>query len=103
MPDQGEPGTTRITLAGEYDVATAPSITLQVDEALRGRPARIVLDMSKVTFLDSTALGAMIASRNACIAASARLTVVDGSPAVKKILDLTGTGPLFEVVEPGDA
>ena len=49
----------RVIAAGEIDVRTAADLRVALDAVLDGRPSKIVIDLSAVTFMDSTGLGAM--------------------------------------------
>jgi anti-anti-sigma factor len=88
--------TATITLAGDYDIANKQQILDLVATELASPAVDCVeLDMSAVTFLDSTALGAMIMARRMCRSQCARLVVRDPAPRVEKVLRLTGTHGLF--------
>src|ERR1700745_1745576 len=52
-----------VKLAGELDLYNAPQVREALAEASAGSPARIVVDLSEVEFIDSTALGVLIESR----------------------------------------
>ena len=54
---QRSPDEVTYHLAGEIDVLTVTKLSTLVNEALTDPPARIVLDMSGVTFCDSQGLG----------------------------------------------
>ncbi|MFY1694126.1 STAS domain-containing protein [Solwaraspora sp. WMMA2101] len=49
-----------LRLAGDLDFQTAALVHQQVDLALAGRPARLVLDLRGLTFIDSTGLAAIV-------------------------------------------
>ena len=55
-------GTRVVTLRGELDAHDAPTLRTTFSEALEGAPPqpRVVLDLTQVTFLDSTALGCIV-------------------------------------------
>src|SRR3979409_2393089 len=64
-----------VTVTGELDIATAP----QLREALTARPAEgglIVVDLTPVTFMDSTGLEAIVRLHTALAGAGGRLAVV---------------------------
>ena len=57
-------GAVVLTLAGELDLYNADEVRDALADALAGSPARIVVDMSDVDFVDSTALGVLIEARS---------------------------------------
>ena len=56
-------GTVVVRLQGELDLHNAPELRAAFDEALARGPARLVVDLSDVEFLDSTALSALLGAR----------------------------------------
>jgi anti-sigma B factor antagonist len=51
-------------LAGEIDLYNANEVREALTEALEAAPTRIVVDLSEVDFVDSTALGVFIEARS---------------------------------------
>jgi anti-sigma B factor antagonist len=49
-----------ITLSGELDAFNAPELRRAFETVLRSEPELVVLDLTAVTFLDSTVLGAIV-------------------------------------------
>jgi anti-anti-sigma factor len=52
--------TARITLAGELDGSTAPTLRETVDKVLSGKPAQLVLHVEKLSFMASAGLRILI-------------------------------------------
>jgi anti-sigma B factor antagonist len=52
-----------VKLGGELDLYNAPQIRDALNQACDGSPARVVVDLSEVEFIDSTALGVLIEAR----------------------------------------
>lgn len=57
-------GSVVVRLAGELDLYNADEVRAALTRALDGAPDRIVVDMSQVEFIDSTALGILIEARS---------------------------------------
>jgi anti-anti-sigma factor len=57
-------GAVVLKLAGELDLYNAPEVRAALADAIDGAPRRIVIDLSAVEFLDSTALGVLIEARS---------------------------------------
>jgi anti-sigma B factor antagonist len=88
--------TTTVALAGEVDVLTVDQVRVALEEALAGRPREIVVDMSELTFIDSTGLGALIFGFQRARDAGIRFRLAHPTRTVNQILVLSG---LLEVVE----
>jgi anti-sigma B factor antagonist len=80
-----------VSVAGELDLHTAGELSAELDGAIARGPKRIVIDLGGVTFLDSTALGALVtAAKRARAAGAPTLVVVTDDPHTLKIFRITG-------------
>jgi anti-sigma B factor antagonist len=52
-----------IRLAGELDLYNAPTVREALTELSADEPRRVIVDLSEVEFIDSTALGVLIEAR----------------------------------------
>jgi anti-sigma B factor antagonist len=83
---------------GELDVATVEGLRQQwLDEVDARQPDRLVVDMSGVTFLDSTGLGAIVALQRRQRPHGGVVAIANATPMVAKILQLTGMHLTMEV------
>jgi anti-anti-sigma factor len=84
-------GTMMVELSGELDLASVPALRdrLLVD-VLTMRPTDIVVDLEPVSFMDSTALSALISMRRTAEGIGASLRVVNPSPFAARLLNITG-------------
>lgn len=86
-----------ISVAGpRLDAAAAPAFKQAATAVLGERPARLLLDLSAVEFVDSTGLGALVGLLKQ-MAADARLALVGVKPAVRRLLEITRLDTLFIV------
>src|SRR3954471_14272201 len=83
-----ENGLPVLRAAGEFDLRNAMVLRDGLTEAAGA--TRVVLDMSAVTFIDSTAIGAMLAGLRAVETAGGQLVVRNPSRRVQKVLQITG-------------
>jgi anti-anti-sigma factor len=85
-----------VTLKGEVDISNVADF----QRALQAAPAEdlIVIDMSEVEFLDSTALAALVRFRNASVARGSSVTLVIASQLVQRIFDITNFNRDFKIV-----
>ena len=97
-----EPGATageqRLRVVGEVDVASSPPLRAKIAELLDGGADRIVLDLSEMTFIDSSGLGVLVGAlkrvreldRNDLV-----LTGLQGPP--RRVFEITGLTELFSI------
>jgi anti-anti-sigma factor len=78
----------RLAPAGELDIATVPLLEAAFDDVEHGDASRIVVDLSAITFIDSTGIQLLLRMNERC-AGVERLAIV-ASPAVERLLDITG-------------
>jgi anti-anti-sigma factor len=82
----------------EFDLAVALDAREHFEDAIQSVSSLLAIDLSNVTFVDSSALAAMIAARNAATAAGGEVALVGASERVIKLLEITGTTQLFRLV-----
>ncbi|GAA0716235.1 STAS domain-containing protein [Dactylosporangium roseum] len=93
-------GPVAITLRGELDQSTAQQLRAAVTAALASSPLRLCLDMTLVTFVDSSGFGAMVASHKACHERGCNLTLEGVSHTLYQRLHVTGLTDLFGLTRP---
>ena len=79
-----------VHVTGEIDMATATQLGEALQEAVTAH-AHLVVDMSGVTFLDSTGLTVIIAAHRAALHRDGTLVLAGLAPAQKRLLAITGT------------
>lgn len=90
-------GYTVVAVAGELDVATAPDLRGRLEETFAQEPAVVVVDLLRVTFIDSTALGVLIEARKEQVAQGRHLRIVIADPRIMKVFQITGLTDLFDI------
>ncbi|MEZ5126568.1 MAG: STAS domain-containing protein [Thermoleophilia bacterium] len=86
-----------VTLAGEVDIYTAPRFKEGMLELLDGGVHTLIVDLSGVTFIDSTALGVLIGGLRRVHDAGGSMALVVATPAVERVLSITGLDRVFAV------
>jgi anti-anti-sigma factor len=81
-------GTRTIGAEGEWDLAGKPVASRTVGTILERRPERVVLDLSGLTFMDSSGVHAAIQLLERSRAENFRLAIVPGPPSVQRIFDI---------------
>jgi anti-anti-sigma factor len=91
-------GGTRIELAGELDVSTAPLFRRAADEVMTAT-GDVWLDCSDLTFADSSGLDALTRASKALGAQERRLVLTNVRPVVRRAMDVLQITELFELDE----
>jgi anti-anti-sigma factor len=86
----GEPGRTLVRVAGDLDLETAPKFLAAVGPDLDTGTGGLVVDLSRVTFIDSSGLSALIRVNQRMSAAGRELSIIAPGPSAAKIFEITG-------------
>src|SRR4051812_27634110 len=91
-------GTRVLALRGELDVATMPSLDEALAVAVRtdGTPP-LLMDLSEVTFIDSTALMRLLAALRELNRRGGRMVLACSNPTVLRLFEVTRTDETFEI------
>jgi anti-sigma B factor antagonist len=92
-----------VTLSGEIDAYTAPSLRLDLRHLVETGTPVVVVDLSTVTFLDSSALGALVGALRRLRERNGRLLIVPPQSAASRIFELTGLDGVLDLYEDRDA
>jgi anti-sigma B factor antagonist len=85
-----------ICVGGDLDIYTAPKLKEAIDDALP-RTTRLVIDLTDVHFIDSTALGVLVAAHQHAKSSSGDLRLVVDDPFLLKIFRITGFDSVLSV------
>jgi anti-sigma B factor antagonist len=91
-----------IPLPAEVDVVNCGQVPDAVSEYLRGGATVLIADATQTTFCDCAGVGALINAHQQSAAAGARLRVA-ASPAMRRMLRLTGVNRLLAIYPTVDA
>ena len=86
-----------VSLSGEVDIYTAPQFKECMLELIDTGVERLVVDMSGVTFIDSTALGVLIGGVRRVLTAGGAMALVVTNRAVERVLSITGLDRVFTI------
>jgi anti-sigma B factor antagonist len=89
-----------LALEGELDVAAAAEAHKDLI-ALDLRPRmQLVLDLSRLTFMDSTGIRFLLQAREHALRHAAAFRVVPGPEPVMRVIELVGLGDQLDFVDP---
>jgi anti-sigma B factor antagonist len=90
-----------ITVRGEVDLASAPQLAGAMSELIDRGHTRVAVDLGAVEFIDSTGLGVLVGSLRRLREGGGDLVLRAASPAVVRILELTGLDGLLPLANAG--
>jgi anti-sigma B factor antagonist len=91
------PGTHVLALRGELDVATVDDFRNALHRAIEHEANNIVVDLSEVTFIDSTGLMTLLNALRRLVRRDGRLAIVCSNPTVLRLFEVTRTDTTFEI------
>lgn len=88
-----------VTVTGVVDALSLPEVSRELTDAQRGS-GTVYVDLAGVTFMDSRGLGSLIAANERSREGAAPMRIYRPSDAVRRLLEVSGVGPvLTEVTE----
>ena len=88
---------TVVHLGGEIDVYTAPVVREKLDEQIQAGRINLVVDLTDVTFLDSTGLGVLVGRLKLTRTRGGSMRLVGKDDRVLKVFSITGLDKVFEI------
>ena len=89
-----------LALTGELDIATANAAHKWLINLALRRGEQLVLDLSGLTFMDSTGIRLVLQARAHALQRDAAFVVVRGPDAVMRALELVGLDQQLDLVDP---
>lgn len=88
---------TMLTVTGEIDVYTAPQLKEKLLAVCSQEEWKVVVDLSGVTYMDSTGLGIFIGAYKTCQCTGSSLHLVGLKPRVARLFHITGVDELIPI------
>jgi anti-sigma B factor antagonist len=85
-------------LSGRFDAHEAPPVAAWLEQVSTRPPARVVVNLAQVTFIDSTALSSLVKGMKQCHQNGGNLVVCGLQSNVKVIFELTRLDRAFSIV-----
>jgi anti-sigma B factor antagonist len=95
---RSDAGSVVVRLAGELDLEVAGDVAAAVEELLDAGFPHVVVDLRELSFLDSSGSHMLGAAHRSDGARRRAVSLTRGPQHVQRLLQLTGTEPLFTFV-----
>jgi anti-anti-sigma factor len=92
-------GLVHVALVGELDLSTVAKVQEELRRVEAGAPATLVMDLSKLTFLDSTGLRCIITADERARGEGRRVVIVRGPDPVQRVFAITRLEERLEMVD----
>jgi anti-sigma B factor antagonist len=96
-------GRRTLQLSGELDIATVPLFEASLDRACAPETTALTLDLSGMTFIDSTGLAAVVLASKVAERNGYEFALVRGPAAVQRLFELTGLLDALPFLDGDDA
>ncbi len=91
---------TTVKLLGEVDHHGAKAAREEIDGVIKNEaPKKLILDMSTITFCDSSGLGLIMGRYKTMTALGGELFIKTPTEAVEKIITLSGMDRLIKIID----
>jgi anti-sigma B factor antagonist len=96
-------GLVHVALKGELDLSSTAKLQDELDRVEAGAPETIVVDLSKLVFLDSTGLRCLVTADERGREAGRRVVLVRGPDPVQRVFSITRLEERLEIVDDASA
>lgn len=92
-----------IALIGEFDLAGVQTFEGELAKLEAEAPGAVVVDLGRLSFMDSSGLRALVMADQRARKAGRRLAIVPGPPGVKRVFEITQLDGRLDLVESASA
>jgi len=92
-------GLVHVALRGELDLSTVGKVQDELRRVEAEAPPIVVLDLSRLTFLDSTGLRCLVTADERAREAGRRVVLVRGPATVQRVFSITRLDDRLEIVD----
>jgi len=96
-------GLAHVSLVGELDLSTVAKVQEELRRVEAAAPTTLVMDLSKLTFLDSTGLRCIVTADERARDEGRRMVIVRGPDAVQRVFSITKLDDRLDMVDDADA
>jgi anti-anti-sigma factor len=96
---QDSGGHATVSLKGELDLSSVGKVEEELERVEADEPSLLVLDLSQLSFLDSTGLRAVVTADERARSNGRRLVIVRGPDAVQRVFAITRLEERLEMVD----
>ena len=84
---------------GEIDLSRAPSLRVQLAELQRRRPAKLIIDLEEVPYMDSSGVATLVEAMQTARRSNTRLLLCAMQDKVRSIFEIARLDMVFDIVD----
>ncbi len=88
-----------LQLSGEIDMKTSALVKTKLKELFSAKPKVLVVDLSAVTFMDSSGLATMVGALKQCRVSGSRLKLAGLTQDVRNIFEICRLEKIFDIYD----
>ena len=92
---QENSGVARLVVRGELDLSTVPVLHAALDDISETKPSRLEIDVTELTFCDSSGLHEFGRAAEFCATNKASMSVIGAQNIVRRVFEVSGLGHLL--------
>ena len=82
---------------GEVDLASSPQLRAKLGELIAGNPTRLILDLSQVSYMDSSGVATLVEAMQQCRRNSATLALAALQTRVRSVFEIARLDTVFDI------
>jgi anti-sigma B factor antagonist len=99
LNNREQDGIVLLEINGEIDLYNAPEIKEFINHCIEEKKFRIIINLARVSYIDSSGIGALISSTSGLKKHNGGLKILHVSGSVRKVFELTKLMSFFEIYE----
>ncbi len=96
--DEKRPGVYVVALTGDMDMSTSPEVRKLMTPLFRAGNAQVIVDLSGVTYIDSSGIATFVEGLQLSQKTATRLTLAGMKSAVEAVFELAYLREVFHIV-----
>src|SRR2546430_11318159 len=90
-------------LEGDIDLHVSPAVTESLNAIIKKKPERLVIDLSRATYIDSAGVAALILAMQEVEAYGGTFLLSGPQEILRSIFEISGLDRIFRIFPDGDA
>ncbi|MAC19201.1 MAG: anti-anti-sigma factor [Phycisphaerae bacterium] len=95
--EQNDGGVVVVRPLGEVDLASSPQLRAKLTELIGGKPTRMILDLSQVSYMDSSGVATLVEAMQQCRRNSATLALAGLQTRVRSVFEIARLDTVFDI------
>jgi anti-sigma B factor antagonist len=92
-----------LAIEGDIDLHVSPAVTVALDAMIKKKPERIVIDLSRATYIDSAGVAALMLAKQEVEAYGGKFLLSGVQETIRLILETSGLDRIFWLFPDVDA